>query len=362
MKTKQSIVILGITLILLLCLSIPVAESFALSTGSEMGFLSKVTSAFTNPPKGSVLHDIFAALRSSDTELAKAWPKANMAGDSILLSGITAGGSIGGFSDNNPTTLNSLVFSGETPAEMRDTGISEGSSLGTTQNGMFLANDLNPASDPTSLNTRRSNDFSGGGSLTGSGMTFGHSPGSPGSAPAIQTELERAIQPGNADEATPQPSSMVDASFTEGSSSTALPSRADRLAAGTQSSYYAGLRDTEPLYDTGPDTTPINTGLSNLPYGASQFTGNPEESTLPDFIRDSVTMNSPNADTHHGLIAPLQGLRDGFDTAGQLLLIPDAPIIGMSLAAEPIPEPTTFVLIVSGLAGLYFLARKRRAG
>ena len=71
MKTKQGIIILGIVLILLLCLSIPVAESFALNTGSQMDFMSKITSAFTDPPKGSVLHRFAAFVRSSDDQVAQ---------------------------------------------------------------------------------------------------------------------------------------------------------------------------------------------------------------------------------------------------------------------------------------------------
>ncbi len=358
MKTKRNIILLVITLILLLCLSIPVAETFALSTSSEMGFLSKIASAFTNPPKGSALNSIFAIMRSSDTEAPKARPKAITAGDSIPLSQTAEDDSIRGLYDNNPTALNSSALAGETAAEMTDAGAGEGSSTGTAQNGMSWANDQNSASDPAGLNTMRSNGSSGGGSLSGSGMTSGHSPSSRGSASAVQTELEKAVQPGNADDGISQPGSMVGTLFTEGASST--PSRPDRLSAGTRPSYLAGLPDTEALYNAQPDTTPITVGLSNFPSGDSPFAGNPGEPTLPDFLRDSATMNNPNADIHHAPVVPMPG--DGLATSRQAPIIEDAPIVGIGLTAASIPEPTTFMLILGGLTGLCFMARKRRAG
>ncbi len=82
---------------------------------------------------------------------------------------------------------------------------------------------------------------------------------------------------------------------------------------------------------------------------------------LPESIFDSVTMNNPNADAYHALGAPGPVGSNVFGEAGQL---PggsrSTPVFGASAAEATIPEPATLVLLGSGLAGLCYLARRRR--
>ncbi len=154
---------------------------------------------------------------------------------------------------------------------------------------------------------------------------------------------------------------MDDDSLTGGSSSTALSLSADLHAAGTQSLHAAGIPGTEPLYDTGLKTTPINAGMGNSTSYGQGDTADAGGTTLSNSISDSRIMNNPNAETYDALRAPGLIGSDFFGEAGQLPGGPmSTPVFDVSAAEATIPEPATLALLGSGLAGLRYLARRRR--